>query len=218
MRGPVLACGQVAAALPFGDLRVEELPSRPGKDHVDALLDPGIAEITVAGTDADLAAVALRLLRKERLDSTAVGFVPTDTESVVARRWGLPTDPGAAVELVSTGTAAPVPLVRDDAGGALVGRGSLAPVRGVVYCDDQLVLRGEARSIEVEPDRGDSDGLVVSVTRGRLLKRRERYVGRAVQFGCAPVAPLSDGVPHPRAMERWTWYRHTADLRLIRPT
>jgi hypothetical protein len=24
-----------------------------------------------------------------------------------------------------------------------------------------------------------------------------------------------DGVPHPRPVTRWTWYRHTEDLRAI---
>ncbi|WP_199429309.1 hypothetical protein [Qaidamihabitans albus] len=214
MRGPVLACGQIATALPLDGLRVEALPARPGRKDVDPLLGP---ELVVAGTDADLAAVVLRLLRTERLAVTSVGFVPTDADSPFARRWGLPADPRQALKLALTGTARPVPLIRDDAGGVLLGRGSLAPVSGVVYCDDQLVLRGRTRSIEVEPDRGEGAGLVVSLARGRLLNRRKSFAGRAVQFGCVPVTPVLDGVPYPRAMERWTWYRHTEDLLLTRP-
>jgi hypothetical protein len=27
---------------------------------------------------------------------------------------------------------------------------------------------------------------------------------------------VCDGVAHPRPVRRWTWYRHTADLRLVR--
>ncbi|PRX47491.1 hypothetical protein B0I33_10569 [Prauserella shujinwangii] len=215
MRGPVLACGRIAGALPFEGVEVEHLPERPGRAEVDPLLGPEL--LVVAGTDADLAAVTLRLLRKELLGATEVGFVPTDPGSAVARRWALPTDPRTALDLALNGAARPVPLVRDDAGGVLVGRGELAPVRGVVYCDEHLALRGEARSIVVEPDRGDGPGLEVTVTRGRLLRRRERFRCRAVQFGCRPVTPESDGVPYPRAMERWTWYRHTEDVLLIRP-
>ncbi len=99
----------------------------------------------------------------------------------------------------------------------LLGRGVLAPVRGVGYCDDELVLRGQASRIEVTPDPAGGAGLVVRVVRRRLLVQRATSTpGRAFQLGCLPVTPISDGVRHPRLVNRWTWYRHTEDLRLVR--
>ncbi|CAM3081737.1 hypothetical protein SAXI111661_17435 [Saccharomonospora xinjiangensis] len=216
MSGLVLACGNAADSLTAATaaangVRIETVPSRPGKKDVDPLLDDTV--VVVAGTDADLAAVVLRLLRKDLLPSTVVGFVPTERNSAVASLWGLPTDPAKALDLALTGADRPVPLVRDDVGGVLVGRGVIAPVRGIGYCDDTVALRGEARSIEV--NAGEA-GLVVTVTRGRFRRTRTTFEGRAFQLGCDPVVPVSDGVAHPRSMERWTWYRHTQDLRLVR--
>ena len=222
MGGLVLACGDAIESLPdvasvASDVTLEELPPRPGKREVDPLLardESTERTVVVAGTDADLAAVALRLLRKDLLASTVVGFVPTDPRSGVAALWSLPTEPAAALRLALTGAENPVPLIRDDVGGVLVGRGVIAPVRGIGYCDDTVALRGEARSLEVHAGPA---GLVVTVTRGRFRRRRTTHEGRAFQLGCDPVTPVSDGVPYARPMERWTWYRHTQDLRLVRP-
>jgi len=192
-----------------------EIPATPGRSDVDPVLKTvRDGHLVVAGTDADLAAVVLRMLRTERLD-VAVGYLPADPASPVARLWGLPT---RRVELLATavsGTVRAVPLVRDDAGGVLLGSGVLAQVSGVVYCDDATALRGTAERLEVAPD--PAAGLVVRVTDRRLLGRRTRTLpGRAVQFGGDPVAPSRDGVAYPRPMTRWTWYRHTADLRAVR--
>ena len=215
MRGQVLVCGASAPALPeVDDLPVHRVGERPGKTEVDPLLDTGL--LIVAGTDADLAAVVVRLLRKEKLASTRVGFVPLDPQSEVAALWGLPTDPARALALGVNGDVDPVPLIRDDTGGVLVGRGTFGAIRGVAYCDDQVALRGTARSIEVSPDTEGGPGLVVRVLKGLVFKRPMTMAGRAFQLGCVPTRPTSDGVSHPRAVNRWTWYRHTEDLRLIR--
>jgi hypothetical protein len=209
----VLVCGD-SGVLPRLPDPVERLPSRPGKAEVDPLLSAHPdAPLIVVGTDADLAAVVLRLLRKEKLTGTPVGFVPAAPGSEVARRWGLPLDPTRALEVALTAEPDPVPLVRDDAGGVLVGKGTIHSVRGVAYCDDFVALRGSARSIEVWPDR--ADGLAVRVRKG-LFKSAETVTSRAFQIGCTPTRPRYDGVEHPRPVERWTWYRHTEDLRLIR--
>lgn len=218
MRGQVLVCGRGVAILDeVTDDILHRVSERPGKAEVDPLLAlDGAGHLTVVGTDADLAAVVLRLLRKEKLGSTTVAYVPADPASAVAELWGLPTDPGRALQLADGGDPDPVPLLRDDAGGVLLGRGRLGPVRGVAYCDDDVALRGPASRIVVEPDRDGGPGLVARVTRGTLLKRRATYTGRAFQVGCLPAIPRSDGVPHPRPMKRWTWYRHTEDLRLVR--
>ncbi|WP_245757265.1 hypothetical protein [Amycolatopsis xylanica] len=215
VRGLVLACGPDTEKIPDVDeVRTVRLPSRPGKADVDPLLGES-DRLIVGGSDADLAAVVLRLLRKEQLAGVSVGFVPTDPESAVAEIWGLPTDPLRALALAVRGDVDPVPLIRDDAGGVLVGRGQIPTVRGVAYCDEKLALRGPARSIEVEPS-GSGPGLAVRVVKGAFFKRPSDFESRAFQLGCIPTRPVYDGVVHPRALNRWTWYRHTEDLRLVR--
>ncbi|WP_020669350.1 hypothetical protein [Amycolatopsis nigrescens] len=216
MRGLVLACGRGAPEIPaVTGLEVVPVPERPGKADVDPVLGEH-DRVIVAGTDADLAAVVVRLLRKDRLAAVTVGFVPAGPESAVASLWQLPVDPRRALALAVEGEVDPVPLIRDDSGGVLLGRGSVGPVRGVAYCDDEVALRGAARSIVVEPDDAGGPGLVARVTKGLLFKRPVTVAGRAFQLGCVPAVPTLDGVAHPRAVNRWTWYRHTEDLRLIR--
>ena len=202
-----------------------ELPTRPGRADLDPVLaehDP--ARVVVAGTDADLAAVLLRLLRTERL-GVEVAYLPAPG-SAAAVAWGLPTG-RAAVELALGGAAAPVPLVRDDSGGVLVGRAEIRELRGECYCDDVLVVRGTAPRLVVVPGPAG-----IAVRAGRTGRRpdwqvrpvppgatagRGSGVGRAVQVGCEPTVVVSDGVAHPRPVPRWTWYRHTSDWLLVRP-
>ena len=170
--------------------------------------------LVICGTDADLAAVLLRLLRTEALATVPVGYVPVSVSSEVARLWGLPTSPSAAAEVAVSGATDRVPLVRDDAGGVLVGLGVVRPLDGVAYCDAEVVLRGRASRLEVLPDR--ALGLMVRVVRRGLPGRRVRCAaGRAVQLGCQPTDVWRDGVAH-RTTDRWTWYRHTEDWRLAR--
>jgi hypothetical protein len=212
----ILGCGP---AVTSGDWRKlasstgsapHEIPATPGRNDVDPLLKAhDVDRVVVHGTDADLASVVLRLVRAERVTEIPVAYVPVDRkQSAVARLWGLPADP---VEVALTGSDRPLPLVRDDAGGVLLGLGALPAVRGTVYCDDTVALRGAASRIEVTPG---PDGVAVRVVRGRL-RRPATYSGRAVQFGVDPVVPVRDGTPYPRPMTRWTWYRHTADLRAV---
>ena len=93
----------------------------------------------------------------------------------------------------------------------------LAPVEGTVYCDDEIPLRGAAQRVTVTPDLDGGPGLSLTVVRKSLLRKRSTTLtGRAAQFGGEPVTPVRDGVPHPRAMTRWTWYRHTEDLLVCR--
>jgi hypothetical protein len=216
VRGLVLACGPDSPNFPDVDgLRVEHVPATPGKADVDPLLGES-DHFIVAGTDADLAAVVVRLLRKEQLAGVSVGFVPSSPDSAVAALWRLPTQPLRALALALRGDVDPVPLIRDDSGGVLVGRGTFRTVRGVAYCDEQLALRGPARSIEVEPDESGGPGLSVRVVKGAFFKRSTDHYSRAFQLGCVPTRPILDGVPYPRAVSKWTWYRHTEDLRLVR--
>ncbi|XVV03645.1 hypothetical protein ACQPW3_41110 [Actinosynnema sp. CA-248983] len=218
VRGIVLACGNSQSPMiTDGDrFEVRVVGARPGKAEVDPVLaELGDRRLIVHGTDADLNAVVLRLLRTERLAEVPVGYVPASPSSDVARLWHLPTDPGRALDLALSGEADRVSLVRDDVGGVLVGLGSLGPVRGVGYADDTVVLRGQASRIEVTPD--NELGLAVSVVHKRLFtKKVKTTAGRAFQLGCLPVQVNLDGIAHPRPMNKWTWYRHTEDLRLVR--
>lgn len=214
MAALILGCGTAVTSGDWGKLvgsgesRAVETPAAPGRKDVDPLVkNEKFDRLIVHGTDADLAAVVLRLMRLERLD-VPVGFVSFGTGSRVARLWGLPADP---IEVALTGSVHPLPLIRDDAGGVLLGLGVLAPANGTVYCDDQLALRGTAERIEVAPDP-EGELTVRVVRRGFLRAKTTTLHGRAVQFGVDPVAPTRDGVVYPRPMERWTWYRHTEDL------
>jgi hypothetical protein len=209
---------------PLAALTVVSLPARPGRTDVDPVLEHAPRRVVVAGTDADLAAVLLRLLRTERLD-VEVAYVPARRSPATAA-WGLPTGPSAAA-LAVAGTASPVPLARDDTGGVLVGRGEIRDVRGECYCDEHLVLRGRARRLVVAP--GPHGIAVRAGWGGRAPDGRMRpvparaprgagsAVGRAVQVGCEPAIVVADGVPHPRPVPRRTWYRHTSDWLLVRP-
>lgn len=211
----VVTCGDARWPVPVTRVTALAVPARPGRADLDPVLD-GLGErrLVVCGSDADLAAVALRLLRSERLATVPVGYVPSAPSSAVARLWSLPVVPAEAAAVALRGDPDPVPLLRDDAGGVLVGQGVLRTVRGVAYCDDELVLRGTASRIEVAPD--PQHGLLVQVIRRGLVGRRIRAAaGRALQLGCLPTTVTRDGVAD-RTRDRWTWYRHTEDLRLVR--
>ncbi|MEJ2862664.1 hypothetical protein [Actinomycetospora flava] len=220
----VLTCGDPARARWAGVLgawRPVDLPAVPARGDVDPLLDdlPADARLVVAGDDAALAAVLVRLLRRERLD-LEVALLPAP-DSAAAHVWGLPTDPGAALALARDGSARPAPLVRDDHGGLVAGRHTVGPVHGEVYCEEHRVLRGDAAELVVTPD--PDAGVRVTVTGpprlgGLRAGRVSERAGRAVQLGCRPaVTVVRDGVPADRAVSRRSWYRHTEDWRLVRP-
>ena len=114
------------------------VPSRPGRAELDPLLaehDP--RRLIVAGSDADLAAVLVRLLRTDRLD-IEVAYLPVRRSAATAA-WRLATGAAAATAAVHA-PARPVPLIRDDGGGVLVGRGEIRTPRGECYSDETLVL------------------------------------------------------------------------------
>ncbi|WP_436492826.1 hypothetical protein [Actinokineospora sp. HUAS TT18] len=212
----VLACGNQAAP-DLGertDVEVVSLPPRPARADVDPLVKAlSDRRLVIQGTDGDLAAVVVRLMRLSLL-STPLGFVPVG-RSAIPGLWGIPSDTRSALRVALDGELDHFPLVRDDSGGVLVGQGVLRSVRGVAYCDDTTALRGRAQRVEVVPD--PALGLAVRVVRvGLLGKRVETVLGRAFQVGCLPVIPSSNGVDHPRDVSRWTWYRHTEDLRIAR--
>jgi hypothetical protein len=207
----LLSCGdRKARRFPFQGNRLPAalaqvpavaLPARPGKDHVDPVLkEHEPRRVVVHGDDADLASVLVRLLRRDRLD-VEVAYVPAVRRSAVATAWKL----GPEV----LGPARPTPLIRDDSGGVLLGRGVVRDLEGEAYCDDTLVLRGRTRRLVAVPG---PDG--VSSLPGRAVRAA---TGRALQIGCVEAFVEVDGVPHPRPVPRWTWYRHTSDWLFVRP-
>lgn len=211
----VFASAVAAAREPrAGNIAVHEIGPRPGK-AIDALL---AGRVLVVGDDADLAAVALRLLRKDLLGPVEVAFAAAG-RTPFTRLWGLPTGP-AAVQLALSGRVDAVPLVRDDVGGVLVGSGELGPLDGTVYVDENPILRGPAHRLQVQPDRHSGLAVTLELRRptklGLLGRRPHAALGRAVQIGTAPTSVVRDGVPYPRPMDRWTFYKHTEPLRLIR--
>ncbi len=188
---------------------------RPGK-QIDAEL---AGRLIVVGDDADLAAVVLRLLRRDLLPAVEVGYVP-GASTAATRLWGLPERADAQAACAIAGVARSAPLVRDDAGGVLVADGRISPLEGPVYVDEHRVLGGPAHELRVAPDA--TRGLAVTITvhprRVPLLGRRPvTALGRAVQIATTPTTVVRDGVPHPRPMTRWTWYLHTEPLRVVRP-
>jgi hypothetical protein len=211
MKITALTCPSWTTPLPGLD-DAHRVPERPGKDDVDPLLTGGPTRVVVAGTDADLAAVAVRLLRTERLAEVELAYLPVDPRSPAVQVWRLPTGPSALATAVS-GPARPVPLVRDDAGGVLVGEGSMRITRGEAYCDAELVLRGAARKLVVNPLA--PVGVQVRVSTGTIRRRVRAAHGRALQIGCLETIVTCDGVEHPRPVKRWTWYKHTEDLLLV---
>ena len=218
-----LACGSSEA---HGSPVIPEVrvPPRPGKADVDPLLAaPALTRLVVAGTDADLAAVLTRLLRRERLD-VEVAYVPDGRgRSAAARCWGLPGGGGYVLDA----PAVPVPLVRDDSGGVLAGRAEIPRLRGECYADETLVLRGRGHLVVEAGPRGvgvrasrtgrGPDGRVREVSQSARAGRGSATGARAVQVGGAEFIPLLDGIPHPRPVHRWAWYRHTTAWLLVRP-
>ncbi|RJQ76547.1 hypothetical protein D5S17_17975 [Pseudonocardiaceae bacterium YIM PH 21723] len=198
-----LACGNQPpdSLTQSSRLRFHQLPNRPGKADVDELLPPN-GRLIVYGRDSDLAAVVLRLLRREALH-LEIGYLPAERDSAIAKLHGAST---------VDGEARPVPLARDDVGGVLVGQGVIEPVTGSAYCDSEHVLHGPAKRIVVSPHA--ESGLEVTVVRGAL--RRKTHHSRAFQLACEETQVSLDGVRHPRPMTGWTWYRHTTDLLLVR--
>jgi len=92
-----------------------------------------------------------------------------------------------------------VPML--DAPGIVAGRTVLPPAGWRERITTWPVLRrfsrGQAQTPKVDPDT--------------------LFTGRAVQAGGPALGVTVDGVRHPRALERVTFYRHLRDLQVVRP-
>lgn len=200
---------EVLAAL--GGERVHFTGRRPGKE-IDQLLS---GRILVIGDDADLAAVATRLLRRELLAAVEVAYAPV-SRTPVAQLWSLPVGV-RSVLLAQHGDPDLVPLLRDDRGGVLVGEATIGPVRGSVYIDEYRVLNGPARGLIIQPDA--AKGLSVTVVPRRILMFGRRPIsqqGRALEITVAPTRLIADGRERDTPVDRWNYYRHTEPMRLVR--
>jgi len=186
------------AVLLFGGRRAPR-----GLRHVpvvapDTELDrfPASARLVVIGAHADLAAVLTRLLRADRLDIEVAH---------VRRPW--------QGRRALTGTAARVPLIRDETGTVVAQAAYWLPqqgvrmIRGEAVVDDERLFDGEVTGVRVEPIP-TMPGLRATVLSRRM--RPTRWVtGRAAQLGTTGAVVVRDGEPGPRPVRRSTFYRHT---------
>lgn len=156
--------------------------------------------LVVLGSDADLAAVLTRLMRRERLD----------IEVAHIRRHSRWRNIGSRA---LTATAQRVPLIRDDSGTVMVGTALWLPpagkrmLHGEAVVDDDVLFDGAVAAVRIEPTSA-LPGLRATSIAGRWARQRW-LTGRAVQLGTTGAVVVRDGVPAPREVKRSTWYRHT---------
>ena len=214
----VLTCGDFASRRAPAGTATVAVAEVPGREEIDPLLADA-DRLVVVGGDAALAAVLVRLLRRDRLD-VALALVAVG-ESEAASVWGLPPDHDAACALALEGTARASVLVRDDRGGVAVGAHRVGAFTGEVYADEHLVSRGAAAGLVVRPDP-EGHGVAATVTGrprwgGFRPGEASHGRGRAVQIGCRGAVVDRDGVRDARAVERRSWYPHLEDWHLVRP-
>lgn len=147
--------------LPVDDTpSLDEIAKSPDVAHMGA---PQLApqkpserlRIVVIGTDAGLSAVLTRLMRADNLWAE-IGYVPVEP-SAAATNWGIPDNFDEALELATTGTVRPVPLIRDDkatavAATATVTHAEPGEITGEVVVDSEVLLRHNAT--QKRPTRG----------------------------------------------------------------
>lgn len=190
-----------------------------GTDALNAL-DAAIERyrrLVVVGADADLARILTRLMRTDRLD-VEVGYAPR-RRTPATGAYRLPAGWRAA-RRARRGVAHPVPLVRDDAGTALVGVGRWLPVDGAAVLhgegivDDATLFDGDVAAVLIEPT-ATAPGVRAGVPdrRGRV---RRWVTGRAAQLGTTGALVVRDGSYGSRTVKRSTFYRHIEDWLLVR--
>lgn len=217
----VLQCGSRLLPITLTDVPLtsaERIPSDSDCNSIFSDTD-GVAgaRIIVLGDDAALAAVLTRLMRTERLD-VEVAFVP-ETVTTAGHIYRLGTGSRAA-KVALTGTATPTPLIRDDAGKAVVGSAlvngaSGTALEGEAYVDDTQLFYGVVQSLEVTPTP-EMPGLKARVSGRRGLFRRRWVRGRALQVGAVAAELTRDGVPGDKTVKRSTFYRHEREWLLVR--
>ncbi|WP_070380506.1 hypothetical protein [Rhodococcus sp. WMMA185] len=217
----MLICGDAPLPLPLGSISASKAPSVPDKEDFDEVFsklqvvpDP---RLIVVGTDAALAATLTRLMRTERLHIELAYVAEKHSDATDAYHLSVGAR-GARTAL--KGNAQRMPLIRDDAGVALVGCATLTgpgggPLIGEAYADDTLLFSGTTPKINITPTP-QMPGLRASIEpRSRWLPRRW-VQGRAVQLGSPAAVLTRDEIPHPRELVRSTFYRHDQEWLLVR--
>lgn len=217
----VLKCGDAPLPLALRSLDLFNAPTVPEKgdfDEVFAMLETvEHPRLVVVGDDAAFAAALTRLMRTERLH-VELAYVPAERTDAT-HAYGLRTGSKAAAVAVS-GIARPVPLIRDDAGIALVGEahvyGSVhaGELTGEAYVDDQRLFSGTVPGMRVVPIP-ELPGLRATVDKRRWFGGYRWLTGRAVQLGSPSAVLTRDGVRTPRPVKRSTFYRHDQDWLLV---
>jgi hypothetical protein len=218
----VLRCGDSPVPLPLGEVTSFALPEVPEKDDFsEALAQLKVVSeprLIVVGTDAAFAAVLTRLMRLELLD-VELAYV-TEDRSDATDAYKLSTGAKAARAALK-GTAHVVPLIRDDAGIALVGAatvtgpGGTEELIGEAYVDDNKLFSGTVQGVRIVPSP-KLPGIRASVDRRSRWAGRRWLEGRAVQLGAPAAHLVRDGVPNPRDLKRSTFYRHDKTWLLVR--
>lgn len=216
----VLQCGRPLLPIALSSLPLTVVPEVPSRDECDAVLTEleslHAPRLIVLGTDASLAAVLTRLMRRDRLD-IEVAYV-AENASDASHLFRVGTGSRAA-KVALSGTASPVPLIRDDAGSAVVGRavvnGPTGILTGEAYVDDTRLFSGRVPGIEVSPTL-ELPGLKARVQGKRGLFRPRWITGRAMQLGATAAKLTKDGVAIPRETTRSTIYRHDKEWLLVR--
>ena len=188
----------------------------------DAIADPAVDRLVVAppddpAIDADvfLSKVLGVLMRHERLDVEIGYAAPRKTR--MTKIYGLPHGE-AGRTLAETGTAADLPLIRDDAATVLVGQARHLGsgderLHGETYVDSDRIFDGEVRGVLIEPLPREP-GVRARVERRSFSKGWRE--GRAVQTGGTNLIVEREGVLWPRVVKRSTFYRHHLDWKLVR--
>ncbi|WP_072803850.1 hypothetical protein [Rhodococcoides yunnanense] len=217
----VLHCGNPPLPISLTDVPLTAASPVPTNEECEKLFgavgnapDP---RVIVLGDDSSLAAVLTRLMRTERLHFE-LAFVP-EAVTAAGHIYRLGTGSRAA-KVAMTGKATPTPLIRDDAGKAVVGRAvvrgsSGSELEGEAYVDDTQLFSGRAPGVEVVPTP-EMPGLKARVTGRRLLLGRRWAVGRAMQLGATAAQLTRDGILGDREVKRSTFYRHDQEWLLVR--
>ncbi|MEV0945421.1 hypothetical protein [Rhodococcus sp. NPDC049939] len=217
----MLKCGDVPLPLPLGSIPTSNAPTVPDKDNFDEVFsklqvvsDP---RLIVVGSDAALAATLTRLMRTERLH-IEVAYV-AEHHSDATDAYHLSSGARGARTALK-GTAQRVPLIRDDAGIALVGCATVTgpdggPLVGEAYADDTLLFSGTTAKMKIIPTP-QMPGLRASVAPRSRWRPRRWVEGRAVQLGSPAAVVTRDEIPHPRELARSTFYRHHEEWLLVR--
>ncbi|WP_052077373.1 hypothetical protein [Rhodococcoides fascians] len=217
----VLHCGSPLLPIALTDVPLRSADAVPTDDDCSALFadieSAPAPRIIVLGDDASLAAVLTRLMRTDRLH-VEVAFVP-ETATNAAHIYKLGTGSRAA-KVALTGTASSTPLIRDDAGKAVVGRALLggadgAELEGEAYVDDTRLFSGVVPGVEMAPTP-ELPGLRARVIGRRRLLPRRWVSGRAMQLGSPAAQLLRDGIAGDRTVKRSTFYRHDQEWLLVR--